>query len=47
MTPPQAGEWLVLETGGKMVMHGGAGHAPFISHEADFVAAQLDFLRGA
>ncbi|MBV8466058.1 MAG: pimeloyl-ACP methyl ester esterase BioH [Burkholderiales bacterium] len=46
MTPPQAGAWLAQETGGQMVMHGGAGHAPFISHEADFVAAQLAFLRG-
>lgn len=44
MTPPQAGEWLAEHGGGQLLMHAGAGHAPFISHEPAFVAAQLAFL---
>lgn len=44
MTPPEAGRWLAERTGGRLVMHGGAGHAPFISHEAAFVEAQRAFL---
>ncbi|MBV1775250.1 pimeloyl-ACP methyl ester esterase BioH [Burkholderiaceae bacterium DAT-1] len=43
MTPPEAGHWLQANTGAEMVMHEGAGHAPFISHEAAFIEAQLAF----
>lgn len=44
MTPPEAGRWLAERTGGRLVMHSGAGHAPFISHEAAFVEVQRVFL---
>ncbi|PHV10323.1 pimeloyl-ACP methyl ester esterase BioH [Chitinimonas sp. BJB300] len=44
MAPSQVGEWLARLSGAQLVMHTGAGHAPFISHEAAFVAAQLEFL---
>ncbi|QNM97253.1 pimeloyl-ACP methyl ester esterase BioH [Chitinimonas koreensis] len=44
MTPPEAGRWLAAATGGELVLHAGAGHAPFISHEDAFVAAQRAFL---
>ncbi|GAB3264250.1 alpha/beta hydrolase family protein [Chitinimonas naiadis] len=44
MTPPEAGRWLAALTGAELVLHAEAGHAPFISHEADFVAAQRAFL---
>jgi pimeloyl-[acyl-carrier protein] methyl ester esterase len=46
MTPPQVGEWLAANTQGALVMHAGAGHAPFISHEADFIEVQRAFLGG-
>ncbi|WP_269533531.1 pimeloyl-ACP methyl ester esterase BioH [Chitinimonas sp. BJYL2] len=45
MTPPEAGQWLASASHAELVMHGGAGHAPFISHEADFIAAQKSFLQ--
>lgn len=44
MTPPEAGHWLAQTLDGEMVMHAGAGHSPFISHEQDFLAAQRRFL---
>ena len=44
MTPPQAGEWLAAQLDAQLILHPGAGHAPFISHEAAFLAAQQDFL---
>lgn len=46
ITPPAAGHWLAAATGGELVMHAGAGHAPFISHQAEFLAAQREFLAG-
>jgi len=45
MTPPEAGQWLAQETGGQLLLHEGAGHAPFISHEAAFIEGQRVFLR--
>lgn len=44
MTPPEAGIWLEQSCGGELVMHSGAGHAPFISHEMAFIEAQQRFL---
>ncbi|MBV8660075.1 MAG: pimeloyl-ACP methyl ester esterase BioH [Burkholderiales bacterium] len=44
MTPPEAGQWLAELTGATLLMHEGAGHAPFISHEAGFIKAQQAFL---
>lgn len=44
MTPPAVGDWLAATTGGELVLHAEAGHAPFFSHEAAFIAAQRDFL---
>ncbi|MGQ5524969.1 pimeloyl-ACP methyl ester esterase BioH [Chitinimonas sp. PSY-7] len=44
MTPLEVGHWLAQVSGAQLVMHTGAGHAPFISHEGAFIAAQLDFL---
>lgn len=44
MTPPQAGQWLAAQLDAQLILHPGAGHAPFISHEAAFLAAQQDFL---
>ncbi|WP_223879017.1 pimeloyl-ACP methyl ester esterase BioH [Chitinimonas arctica] len=44
MTPPAAGQWLEQAGNGQLVMHAGAGHAPFISHEAAFIEAQQRFL---
>ncbi|MEH6462271.1 pimeloyl-ACP methyl ester esterase BioH [Chitinimonas sp. JJ19] len=44
MTPPEAGRWLAQATQGELVLHPGAGHAPFISHESEFVGAQRRFL---
>lgn len=44
MTPPAAAQWLAQASGASHVQHPGAGHAPFISHEADFLRAQRAFL---
>jgi pimeloyl-[acyl-carrier protein] methyl ester esterase len=47
MTPPAAGAWLAETLGGELVLHAGAGHSPFISHERDFITAQQRFLASA
>lgn len=44
MTPPQAAHWLAENMEVELVIHEGAGHAPFISHEQAFLAAQRAFL---
>jgi pimeloyl-[acyl-carrier protein] methyl ester esterase len=44
MTPPQAGQWLAEALSGQLVLHAGAGHSPFISHERDFLEVQRRFL---
>ncbi|GAB7128142.1 pimeloyl-ACP methyl ester esterase BioH [Silvimonas sp. JCM 19000] len=48
MTPLAAGQWLAEQiAGAQLVTHRGAAHVPFLSHLADFVAAQRQFLRDA
>ncbi|MFC4160969.1 pimeloyl-ACP methyl ester esterase BioH [Chitinimonas lacunae] len=44
MTPPAAGHWLAEVTGAQLVLHQGAGHAPFISHQQAFIETQREFL---
>ncbi|MDK2123754.1 pimeloyl-ACP methyl ester esterase BioH [Parachitinimonas caeni] len=44
MTSLSAGHWYAHHAGGRLVVHLGGGHAPFISHEADFVAELKAFL---
>lgn len=48
MTPLAAGQWLEQHiAGAQRVTHRGAAHVPFLSHLADFVAAQRRFLHDA
>jgi pimeloyl-[acyl-carrier protein] methyl ester esterase len=47
ITPPEAGHWLAHTLGAPLTLYAGGGHAPFISHEAAFMAALRTFLARA
>ncbi|WP_035853443.1 pimeloyl-ACP methyl ester esterase BioH [Deefgea rivuli] len=45
LTPLPTGHWLKSQLSDvELIVHQGAAHAPFLSHRADFLAAQLKFL---
>jgi pimeloyl-[acyl-carrier protein] methyl ester esterase len=47
LTPLPTGHWLKAQlSDAELIVHQGAAHAPFLSHRADFLVAQLRFLSG-